>query len=100
LVPHTTGIYEQLPLLLIPQTKQRFAVLIGLSWLAAMLVYTVVSYGPEPDVVSRVERGLALQWPYFLFLVWLPSLYMVLRQPVVADSPLTDEQPFPPSVIR
>jgi hypothetical protein len=78
LVPHTTGIYEQLPLLLIPQTKRRFAVLMGLSWLAAVLVYTLVSYDAEPDVLARVQRGLAQQWPYFLVLVWLPALWMVL----------------------
>jgi hypothetical protein len=78
LVPHTTGIYEQLPLLLIPQTKRRFAVLMGLSWLAAVLVYTLVSYNPELDVVARVQRGLTKQWPYFLVLVWLPALWMVL----------------------
>jgi hypothetical protein len=78
LVPHTTGIYEQLPLLLIPQTRRRFAALMGLSWLAAVLVYTMVSYDPEPNVLSRVQRGLEQQWPYFLVLVWLPALWMVL----------------------
>jgi hypothetical protein len=98
LVPHTTGIYEQLPLLLIPQTKRRFAVLMGLSWVAAVLVYTVVSYTPEPDVVLRVQRGLARQWPYFLFLVWLPALYMVLRPPVVAaPAPPADRQQISPA---
>jgi hypothetical protein len=84
LIPHTTGIYEQLPLLLIPQTKRTFVVLMGLSYLAAVLVYTVVPYEPSPNVLLRVQRGLTLQWPYFLFLVWLPALYMVLRPSVLA----------------
>jgi hypothetical protein len=79
LIPHTTGIYEQLPLLLIPQTKRTFAALMGLSYLAAVLVYTVVSYEASSNVLLRVQRGLTLQWPYFLVLVWLPALYMVLR---------------------
>ena len=85
LIPHTTGIYEQLPLLLIPRTKRTFAALMGLSYLAAVLVYTVVSYEPSPTVLVRVERGLSLQWPYFLVLVWLPALYMVLRPPILTS---------------
>ena len=80
LIPHTTGIYEQLPLLLIPKTKRTFALLMGLSYLAALLVYTVVSYDSSPNVPLRVQRGLDQQWPYFMVLVWLPSLYLVLRQ--------------------
>jgi hypothetical protein len=93
LIPHTTGIYEQLPLLLIPQTKRTFVVLMGLSYLASVLVYTVVSYEPSPDVLLRVQRGLTLQWPYFLVLVWLPALYMVLRPSVLATpTPSADRQ--------
>ena len=93
LMPHTTGIYEQLPLLLIPQTKRTFAVLMGLTWLAAVLVYTMVSYDPSTTVPLRVQRGLTLQWPYFLALVWLPALYMVLRPSVLAaPAPSADQQ--------
>jgi hypothetical protein len=93
LVPHTTGIYEQLPLLLIPQTKRRFVVLMGLSWLAAVLVYTVVAYNHEPDVLERVQRGLTKQWPYFLVLVWLPALWMVLTG---RDHSQPETRPHPP----
>jgi hypothetical protein len=97
LMPHTTGIYEQLPLLLIPQTKRTFAVLMGLSYLAAVLVYTVVSYGPSPSVLLRVQRGLTLQWPYFLVLVWLPALYMVLRPTALASTaPSVDQRTVSP----
>ena len=98
LVPHTTGIYEQLPLLLIPRTKRSFALLLGLSYLAAVLVHTVVSYEASPTVLLRVQRGLTLQWPYFLVLVWLPALYMVLR-PSVRATPAPsagDGQPVTP----
>jgi hypothetical protein len=79
ITPHTTGIYEQLPLLLIPQTKRTFAMLMGLCYLAAILVYTVIDYEAAPTVPLRVQHGLTLQWPYFLVLVWLPALFMVLR---------------------
>lgn len=81
LVPHTTGLYEQLPLLLIPQTKRSFAVLMGLSYLAAFCVTFVVDYdNVQPRVGAlMVQQMLALQWPFFLILVYLPALYLVLR---------------------
>jgi hypothetical protein len=72
LMPHTTGVYEQLPLLLIPQTPKAFGLLLGLSYLAALLVYTQNTFGPS------VAGTLDAQWPYFLVLVYLPALAMVL----------------------
>jgi hypothetical protein len=92
LIPHTTGIYEQLPLLLIPRTKRTFALLMGLSYLAAVLVYTVVAYDSSPNVPLRVQRGLDQQWPYFMVLVWLPALYMALLSPEIAPPALRTEQ--------
>jgi len=92
LIPHTTGIYEQLPLLLIPRTKRTFALLMGLSFLAAALVYTVVSYDGSANVLLRVQRGLTQQWPYFLVLVWLPALYLVLRTSDLATPDTTADQ--------
>jgi len=73
LVPHTTGVYEQLPLLLIPRTGRTFGVLLGLSYVAALLVYTQDTFGPS------AAESLDRQWPYFLILVYLPALLMVLR---------------------
>ena len=72
IVPHTTGVYEQLPLLLIPQTGRAFAALMGSSYIAAGLVYTQNTFGPS------VTKTLDMQWPYFLPLVYLPALLMVL----------------------
>jgi hypothetical protein len=53
----------------------RFIVLMGLTHLAAILVTAVVAYR---DATS-VQLGLAIQWPYFLVLVYLPCLWMVLK---------------------
>jgi hypothetical protein len=64
----------------------------GLSYLAAVLVYTVVSYDGSANVLSRVERGLTQQWPYFLVLVWLPALYLVLRTSDLATPDTTVNQ--------
>jgi hypothetical protein len=79
LIPHTTGLYEQLPLLLIPQTRPRFAMLMGGMYLAALLVYAVLPESVGATIEARVQMGLERQWPYFLALVYLPALYLVLR---------------------
>lgn len=75
-IPHTTGIYEWLPLLLIPQNKTRFMVMFGLTYLAAACAYAFTPHGP-----AVVAEGLDAQWPYFLVLVYAPALYMVLSRP-------------------
>jgi hypothetical protein len=94
LVPHTTGILEQLPLLLIPQTRTRFVGLFASSWLAAVLIYTAPASIPGPHTPAWVELAMQWQWPYHLVLVWLPCLYFVLRQPSAASA----SRPAAPSV--
>jgi hypothetical protein len=74
LVPHVSGLYEQLPLLLIPQSGRAFAVLMGLEYLATFLVYTLLPHGQ-----SNVAAMLDAQWPCFFALVYIPALVMVLR---------------------
>jgi hypothetical protein len=74
LIPHTTGVYEQIPLLLIPQSRRTLGLFIGLTWLASYLVYTRGTFG------ATIADGLERQWPYFLVLVWLPALGMVLMR--------------------
>jgi hypothetical protein len=71
LMPHTAGLYESLPLLLVPQSGRSFAVLMGLEYLAAFLSFTVVRPG---TLGGMLDSG----WLYFLFLVYLPCLWMVL----------------------
>ena len=72
LVPHTAGLYESLPLLLVPQTAQRFAVLMALQYVAAVVSYLVVSPG---NLGGMMDTG----WAYLLSLVYFPCLWMVLR---------------------
>lgn len=79
LIPHTTTLYEQIPLLLIPQTKRTFAGFMGLSWLAALCGRFLVGYEGMPQVEAlRAGEILDRLWPYFLVLVYLPALYLVL----------------------
>jgi len=89
LVPHTTGVYEHLPLLLIPQTKKTFAMLVGLSYVATLLAYRGVPY-------ETVAKMLDAQWPYFLVLVYLPALYLVLRAPEGGSAERREEQSSAP----
>ena len=80
LIPHTTGSYEQLPLLLIPKTGRRFAFMMGLTYLAAFCANFIVDYEGLPRTQRLMVTGmLERQWPYFLVLVYLPALYFVLR---------------------
>jgi hypothetical protein len=78
LIPHTTSVYELLPLLLIPQTGRSFAVLLGLSYVATAIVYIRFPFG------GSVSGTLDARWPYFLVLVWLPALFMALRPSTLA----------------
>lgn len=75
LIPHTTSVYELLPLLLIPQTRRSFAILLGLSYVATAIVYIRFPFG------GSISGTLDARWPYFLVLVWLPALFMVLGLP-------------------
>jgi hypothetical protein len=74
LVPHTAGLYESLPLLLVPQSGRSFAVLMGLEYVAAFLSYTVIRPG---TLGGMMDSG----WLYFLILVYLPCLWMVMKGP-------------------
>ena len=79
LVPHTAGLYESLPLLLVPQSVRRFALLMGLEYFAAFLSYTVVSPG---NLGGMMDAG----WFYLLILIYLPCLWMVLKGPSSASN--------------
>ena len=78
LVPHTAGLYETLPLLLVPQSGRSFAILMALEYTAAFLSFTVIRPG---TLGGMMDSG----WLYFLVLIYLPCLWMVLREP---SSPL------------
>lgn len=89
LIPHTTVLYEQLPLLLIPQTGRAFAVLMGLGYLAQVLTATLVPHGPTNELLATLDA----EWPYYLVLVYLPALYLIIRGSV---SPEPRSPDYPP----
>jgi hypothetical protein len=76
-VPQTIGLYETLPLFLIPRTRGEAYVLAGLSYVAA---FGQVAVFPRTPGMS-LEQNLADRWPFVLGLLYLPALALLFRTP-------------------
>jgi hypothetical protein len=75
LVPHTTALYEMTPLFLIPRTAREMVGLVLLSLVAGGLMLFYLWGDPHHDLAGTLAR----QWPVDLALLYLPSLWLVLR---------------------
>jgi hypothetical protein len=73
-VPQIIGLYETLPLFLIPRTRWQGYALAGLSYVAAFGQVAAVPRTPG----MPLETILAARWPFILFCLYLPALVMVL----------------------
>jgi len=73
-VPQTIGLYETLPLFLIPRTRWQGYALAGLSYVAAFGQAALVPRHPG----MPLETMLAGRWPFVFFCLYLPALVMVL----------------------
>jgi hypothetical protein len=73
-VPQIIGLYETLPLFLIPRTRWQGYALAGLSYVAAFGQVAAVPRTPG----MPLETMLAARWPFMLFCLYLPALVMVL----------------------
>jgi hypothetical protein len=73
-VPQTIGLYETLPLFLIPRTRWQGYGLAGLSYVAAFSQVALVPRNPG----MPLEAMLAGRWPFVFFCLYLPALVMVL----------------------
>ena len=75
-VPQTAGLYESLPLFLIPREKSEGYLLAALSYLPAL--------GPamlHPGAASApLESEIEASWPWLFLALYLPALVMVLRK--------------------
>lgn len=76
-VPQTTFFYEMVPLLLIPRTWGKMALLVVLTTLAFLLPSHVSPMKPGIGFGSTLEH----LWPFWLILIYLPALVIVLRTP-------------------
>ena len=73
-VPQIIGLYDTLPLFLIPKTRWQGYGLAGLSYVAAF--GQVVAAPRLPGM--PLETMLAARWPFIFFCLYLPALVMVL----------------------
>jgi hypothetical protein len=73
-VPHTTTIYELLPLALVARTPRQLAAIVILGYGALLVHYRWMPYGP-----TDVPGNLAAEWPWILSLGYLPALIISLR---------------------
>jgi hypothetical protein len=85
-VPQTIGLYETLPLFLIPRTRWQGYALAVLSYLAAFGQVLLVPRLPN----SSWETNNAARWPFMFVLQYLPALIM-LFVPGQQDSPESGE---------
>jgi hypothetical protein len=91
-VPQIIGLYDTLPLFLIPRTRWQGYALAGLSYIAA---FGQVAAAPRLPGMT-LEATLAARWPFIFFCLYLPALVMVLlprpvearERPQVAEGPL------------
>jgi len=73
-VPQTIGLYETLPLFLIPRTRWQGYALAGLSYVAAFAQAVAVPRLPG----MTLDATLAGRWPYLFALLYLPALVLLL----------------------
>jgi len=73
-VPHTTLLYEALPLFLIPASWREAALLLALNWVAELVLITL---GPYPSLVEKAGMSATLS----VALLYLPCAIMILRRP-------------------
>jgi hypothetical protein len=76
-VPQTIGLYDALPLFLIPRTRREGYGLAVMSYLAAF--GQALLYPRLPHMT--LTQNLAERWPVVLVCLYLPALFLVLRRP-------------------
>jgi len=75
LVPHTTMVYEMLPLFLIPRTMRQMAALTLVTQVAFAAAFSL-----RPGANYEHLGGmLNAHWPFWLILVYLPALVLAIR---------------------
>ncbi|HET7550027.1 MAG TPA: hypothetical protein VFK04_01980 [Gemmatimonadaceae bacterium] len=79
-VPHTTLLYEVLPLFLVPASWAQSLLLVALNWIAQIVLITLQPYSSLADR-AKVSATVAVA------LVYLPCVIMILRRPNEGDLP-------------
>ncbi len=76
LMPHTTSMYELLPLFLVARQRWQAYLLAALTYVALFAQATLFPWLPG----QPLEQNLAERWPVALMLVYLPALLIVLTE--------------------
>lgn len=79
-VPHTTLLYEALPLFLVPASWAQSLLLVALNWIAQIVVITLQPY---TSLADRAHTSAIVS----VALVYLPCVIMILRRPNEGDLP-------------
>ncbi len=74
LVPMAPTFYEALPLGLVPRTRRQMMVAVALSQIALVGAFVLLREPPT------IQEWVALAWPYYLLLVYLPALALLAWQ--------------------
>jgi hypothetical protein len=75
-VPQTAGLYESLPLFLIPRDKGEGYLLAALSYVPAFELWVLNPHAASGPLESVIEA----KWPLLFLSLYLPALVMVLRR--------------------
>jgi hypothetical protein len=73
-VPHTTLLYEALPLFLVPASWAQASLLLALNWVAEI---TVITLGPYESLIERARVSGMIS----VAVLYFPCLIMVLARP-------------------
>jgi hypothetical protein len=90
-VPQTIGLYETLPLFLIPKSRWQGYFLAVMSYLAAFGQAILVPRLPD----SSWEANNAARWPFIFLLLYLPALVMLLLPRQGRAAPPLPTEPLP-----
>jgi hypothetical protein len=83
-VPQIIGLYETVPLFLIPRTRRQGYVLAVLSYVAAF--GQAILFPRLPGM--SLEQNLVNRWPVMFALLYLPALALLFLQPAPASEPV------------
>jgi hypothetical protein len=93
MLPHTTNLYEMVPLFLIPRRPLELGILMTGTYVAQMLTHVPASVsGSRPEAAAAF---LTVNWPLYLVCCYIPSLIIVLRrsEPVSGGKPIAAPLP-------
>jgi len=90
-VPQTVGLYELVPLAVVPSDR-RESLVVAVAWMGAYLIR--VAFNPLPLIgyTHILPTYTPPRWWAILLLGYVPILVLILRRPNVAEYPVRDPE--------